>query len=97
LFAADFFDRVDDLPRCTGEASSNRNPAFMKAPWRRLPIEGVCAIFLRRRRLIAVSDLAVDFEQSGRISRAVDSVDLEIASGEAPGIVGESGSASSRR
>jgi peptide/nickel transport system ATP-binding protein len=45
--------------------------------------------------LVAVRGLTVDFENGGRISRAVDGVDLEIAAGEALGIVGESGSGKS--
>ncbi|MCA0247963.1 MAG: ABC transporter ATP-binding protein [Proteobacteria bacterium] len=45
--------------------------------------------------LVALRGLTVDFENGGRISRAVDGVDLEIAPGEALGIVGESGSGKS--
>ncbi len=45
--------------------------------------------------LVALRGLTVDFERGGRLSRAVDGVDLEIAPGEALGIVGESGSGKS--
>lgn len=45
--------------------------------------------------LVALRGLTVDFENGGRLSRAVDRVDLEIAPGEALGIVGESGSGKS--
>ena len=44
---------------------------------------------------VALRGLTVDFERGARLSRAVDSVDLEIAPGEALGIVGESSSGKS--
>jgi peptide/nickel transport system ATP-binding protein len=45
--------------------------------------------------LVEIAGLTVDFEKDGRVSRAVDRVDLAIAPGEALGIVGESGSGKS--
>ena len=48
-----------------------------------------------RVALAAIRGLTVDFVNGGRISRAVDGVDLDIACGEALGIVGESGSGKS--
>ena len=45
--------------------------------------------------LVEISGLSVDFTGGGRLSRAVDSIDLAIAPGEALGLVGESGSGKS--
>jgi peptide/nickel transport system ATP-binding protein len=45
--------------------------------------------------LVEISGLTVDFEKDGRLSRAVDGIDLAVAPGEALGIVGESGSGKS--
>ena len=41
--------------------------------------------------LVEIAGLTVDFEKDGRLSRAVDGVDLAISPGEALGIVGEFG------
>lgn len=45
--------------------------------------------------LVEIAGLTVDFEKDGRLSRAVDAIDLTVAPGEAVGIVGESGSGKS--
>ncbi|MGD9884662.1 MAG: ABC transporter ATP-binding protein [Reyranella sp.] len=45
--------------------------------------------------LVEIAGLTVDFEKDGRLSRAVDGIDLAVAPGEALGIVGESGSGKS--
>jgi peptide/nickel transport system ATP-binding protein len=45
--------------------------------------------------LVALRGLSVDFENGGRLARAVDDIALEVAPGEALGIVGESGSGKS--